>query len=406
MALTRIEQFLQQYETTIVVLESAGVNPDAGQLIEVLLARDAVQRALEDRYPDSPGLLLHLLDLDQRLRSLGPVIGDPAVPEAWRASFRPPAEAWWWSLDQVARKEPPGSGRRAASNVLALLLVTAALSLLVDTATRLLSGGPDTLSVVAVVSQAVLAALAAGSSLTRSGEEAYRHFLAGLRMPESRWPVARLVSAAAVAALLLAFRLSLPGMAISYNNRGLAHYAAGQLLSAQYDFTRAIQLNPDYSQAHYNLAILSEDLQNFETARLEYRLAAQGGLDAAYNNLARLYILEGAPDQAIGLLLDALEQARDNDIRYSAYKNLGWARLEQKRYAEAATFLQSAITLAPDRAPAHCLFAQVLEGLSEPGRASVEWEDCLRYASEARLDEDRWLGMARKQLQPAGEVQP
>jgi Flp pilus assembly protein TadD len=58
------------------------------------------------------------------------------------------------------------------------------------------------------------------------------------------------------------------------------------------DFTNALKLDPNFAETHYNLGSLYEDVRDFDRARSEYRLAMLGGLAAAYNNLARLYILD------------------------------------------------------------------------------------------------------------------
>jgi Flp pilus assembly protein TadD len=134
----------------------------------------------------------------------------------------------------------------------------------------------------------------------------------------------------------------------------------------------------------------------------------QGGLDAAYNNLARLYILQGDPSEAVSLLLSGLEKAQDTSVRYTMLKNLGWARLEQKRYDEAIATLREAINLAPEAAAGHCLLAQALEGQGDAGGTASEWETCLRLASSRKsAEEDRWIGQARQFLvTPAPGGQP
>jgi tetratricopeptide (TPR) repeat protein len=78
---------------------------------------------------------------------------------------------------------------------------------------------------------------------------------------------------------------------------------------------------------------------------------------------------------------------------------LGWARLGQERYDEAQPYLNEAIALFDDQAPAYCLQAQVVEGLTDPETARPDWEKCLQYASSDNRDEDVWIGMARQRFQ-------
>jgi Flp pilus assembly protein TadD len=156
-------------------------------------------------------------------------------------------------------------------------------------------------------------------------------------------------------------------------------------------------------QAHYNLGVLYEDLQQIDKARTEYLAAVQGGLDAAHNNLARLNILGENYSAAVPLLKKGLLLTKDDEVRYDLHKNLGWARLGQARYDEAIVELQAAIALLPDKAPAHCLLAQVLENRGDQAGAQVEWELCLKLADPLRPDEDTWIGMARQRVKGAGE---
>ncbi len=183
-----------------------------------------------------------------------------------------------------------------------------------------------------------------------------------------------------------------------YNNRGLVHYLAERLPQAVSDFTKALELDPNFAETHYNLGSLYEDLRDFDRARSEYRLAMLGGLTAAYNNLARLYILEKDYAAAVDLLLKGLKVAEHKAEKYALRKNLGWARLGQGRYAEAKAELLTAIDLDREQAPAYGLLAQALEGLGEGVESLVAWENCLRYASSYRPDEDTWIDLARQRL--------
>lgn len=188
----------------------------------------------------------------------------------------------------------------------------------------------------------------------------------------------------------------------TYNDRGVENYLAERLPQAVSDFTKALELDPNFAETHYNLGSLYEDLRDFDRARSEYRLAMLGGLTAAYNNLARLYILEKDYVAAVDLLLKGLKLAEHDAEKYALRKNLGWARLGQGRYAEAKAELLTAIDLDRKQASAYGLLAQALEGLGEKVEALVAWENCLRYASSYRPDEDTWIDLARQRLAQLG----
>ena len=228
-------------------------------------------------------------------------------------------------------------------------------------------------------------------------------------------------------------------LAVYYYSRGLENHLARQWEEAEANYKQALKLNPNYAEvhsalgflcqnrqdvecarreyekaialdpnlaiAHLNLGILCEDRQDWECASTAYQQAARNGLPAAYNNLARLRILQQDFDAAAELLSQGLQLAKDPNTQYATLKNLGWAKLGQKRYFEAEETLRKAIELKGDRAPAHCLLAQVKESENQAQNALPEWENCLRYASRYNPDEAAWIDMARERLNAKGEGQ-
>jgi tetratricopeptide (TPR) repeat protein len=184
---------------------------------------------------------------------------------------------------------------------------------------------------------------------------------------------------------------------------GVTNHQAGQLPLAQFGYNWARKLNPLSAAAHYNQGATYEDQQNYERAHAEYQLAIEGGLIEAYNNQARLYILEGKYDAAVSLLQIGLGLAKDTRVRTDMYKNQGWARLLQGRYDEAKLDLTEAIKLKSDRAPAYCLLAQVLEREEDKKGGLVQWENCLGFAYQPNTpEEDKWIHLARQRLETEG----
>jgi tetratricopeptide (TPR) repeat protein len=104
-------------------------------------------------------------------------------------------------------------------------------------------------------------------------------------------------------------------IAVWYNNAGAKD---GQLNSAQENYKKAIELEPNYAAAHYNLGGLYEELVQLEKARAEYRAAINidPDFDAAINNLARLQIEAGNHDHAVQLLLRGLETTQLPNVYY------------------------------------------------------------------------------------------
>lgn len=207
---------------------------------------------------------------------------------------------------------------------------------------------------------------------------------------------------------IVTFGLTAPWLAIAYNKRGLEEYRVGRLDRADNYYRLALKFSPNYVEANYNLAVVYEDWQEFERAEAEYKVAIAGGLDKAFNNLARLYILGKIAGKteadAVSLIHQGLPLVETGSVdsasvKSSFYKNLGWARLLQGRYAEAEAYLRDAVDLNKRQGAARCLLAKTLERLENLEGALAEWENCRRYASPySTPEEDKWLDEARKRL--------
>jgi tetratricopeptide (TPR) repeat protein len=196
---------------------------------------------------------------------------------------------------------------------------------------------------------------------------------------------------------------SLFGLSWLANWYGLMNYLDGQLSQAQLGYSIALKLNPSLPEARYNQGVAYEDQQNYDRAHAEYQLAIEGGIVEAYNNQARLYILQGNYDAALALLRIGLSLAKDDRVRANMYKNKGWARLEQGYYAQAKLDLTEAIKLRSDRASPYCLMAQVLERSADKG-ALEYWRKCLGYSYRPETpEEDKWIELASQRLTPRKE---
>lgn|GEM_PF-3074634 len=214
-----------------------------------------------------------------------------------------------------------------------------------------------------------------------------------------------LLSGAAVV-IALGVWLSLPLCAHYYNERGILSQISEQpnLSRALASYQQAVRLKPNYAQAHYNLAAVQEDLQP-ERAIEEYLLAIKydSRIYAAYNNLARLYLVRGRNndyEDALTVLNQAVDLSpQDKNVRYSLNKNLGWANYALKNYSLAEMFLRTAISLRDPQggAAAHCLLAYVLK---EQGKAGVADEcfDCVRLEPGETDAEAKWVSDAKECL--------
>ncbi|MGK7914240.1 MAG: tetratricopeptide repeat protein [Prochloraceae cyanobacterium] len=364
-------------------------------ILDVLKARDAVQEILEDKTQDSSGKLINIVKLDQRLKKQAKSIVRAVNLDDWRASFNPPDHAWWWFLEQRFG---------LWSSLLSILCLVLSLSFIGDIAPRFLTGGPELWGNIVVILQGIFVLI--------TGRSVFSH-TAGRKLanvfPRKFWDK----WGTRLALLSLAFSVllyqSLPQIAVYYRDLGLSDYEAGRLASAQSNYKRALALNPNDSRAHFYLGSLYEEFQDFNGAGTEYQTAIRSNLAEAFNNMARLYILEENYATAIVLLrrLKAMITPEDDMmLHYNLHKNLGWVYLKRRSLAEAEAELLTAIEdiakpakLSPERqASAHCLLAQVLDEKGDIDQANLEWQYCLRYASGLLPDEAAWLKIAQERL--------
>jgi len=197
-------------------------------------------------------------------------------------------------------------------------------------------------------------------------------------------------------------RYFLPGITLDFYNRGFESFQAGDLDRAESYYRLALFLDPNFAEIYFSLGKVHEKRYNWELAEAEYQkaIALKPDFDKAYNNLGRLYIHKKQYAAATPLLKQGLELTKDKEVEFALLKNFGWALKEQEKYEEAKIYLQKSIALDKKRAPAYCLWAQILESQGNKVEVGEKWKNCLRYASEDNPDEKIWKNQAQKRLQP------
>ncbi|MEO0434768.1 MAG: tetratricopeptide repeat protein [Cyanobacteria bacterium J06656_5] len=392
-------------------------------LTEVLVCRDNIQTDLDNGSFSAKEIGI-VAALDERLRKLNKNLLQEIDAktaeliatqlEKSRDVLNPSSEAWWWfqklSRNWWDRYDPVWT-------VLTIFWLTGTFGLLTDISTRFLGGSnPGTFGSIAIIFQSILA-LIGGGSVTQKGQATIDQALTQWNIPKRFWQAAKFGSASLLLLLFIGFRLSLPKIAIRYNDSAIQDYLIGDLDGAESKLKRALELDPSYARAHYNLGVVYQTLGNEQKSQEQYNLAVAGNFIPAYNNQARLLILEEDYPNAVNLLEKGLALAKKNDtdqdpkndtnpvIEHDLWKNLGWARYLQGYYTDAEESLKIAIELAnntkdlPQEAAPHCLLAQTYEELDTKSKAKNAWEGCSKFAKNPdNPEEDVWQKEAYKQL--------
>ncbi|NMG07427.1 serine/threonine-protein kinase [Brasilonema sp. UFV-L1] len=189
-----------------------------------------------------------------------------------------------------------------------------------------------------------------------------------------------------------------PEIAFNLNNLGFTKYQEKSFDTAKIYYHLAMLINPKMPEPQYNLGLLYEDENKITQARTAYQMAALNGFDRAYNNLARLYILEKQYGVVVPLLQQGLQRAEDDKAKYAMFKNLGWAYLEQGNYQEAQNYLQKAININSERATAYCLQAKVLEKQNNQQGELSALKNCVKYKKSATKEEKQWSDEAATKI--------
>lgn len=411
------EKALEAYARRLQALEKSNRSPSPETCLDVLIARDEIQKLLAEKSSIVKQALPKLGSLDDRLRQQGDVIAQNASLGQWREMIEPSDSAWWW---QFETPEPvhPWDSLDWLWEILTVPTLTLNFALVVAISSRFLAGGPDAIGAFAVLGQSVVTMLAAGAPLTKSGQQIIERSLKALRLPKYLRYEAKFAIAFIIFLALLSFQASLPRISEFYVRRGTAAQNARQTTSALAKYQRAIKLDPNNMEAHFRIGTVYEDLLDIDQARAEYRIAMLGSCVEAYNNLARLHIVKDRDYIAATTLLrqgqsqlenrDSIEvtycsqTAQENlvALEYTFFTNLGWAHLMRGNLLDSESQLREAIKLNEEGAAPHCLLAQVLEQREDKGllTAMPEWSKCFDYARTLNPDEEQWLDMAQQRL--------
>ncbi len=143
------------------------------------------------------------------------------------------------------------------------------------------------------------------------------------------------------------------------------------------DYKRALQLRPDYPEAHNNLAVVLRLGGDHEAAAVHYReaLRLRPVYPEAHYNYALLLETVGSPAGAADHYRQALASRPEYVQAHHAYAALLRAHRE---WREAETHYQEALRLRPDYPEAHNDLAVLLEDQQRIEEAAEHYREALR----------------------------
>ena len=167
-----------------------------------------------------------------------------------------------------------------------------------------------------------------------------------------------------------------PNESILYNISGVCLKANGKLEMAAQSFKSAINLKPDFADAHYNLALTHQELNHLDDAVKSYQetLAIQSDYAKAHNNLGIIYNELGQNNDAIKSYKEALSLQPDF---VDALNNLGNIQTELGKLDEAIKSYNQALDIEPNHIEVHNNLGNILNDLGQLDEAVKHYEKAI-----------------------------
>ena len=397
MSMAELDEVLNTLEAALERIPNPLEGDVEARVLEVLFARDRLAEVLSARQGINVENARRAHALERRMAeefaAWRRAIQKPALKGLQRIAA-PAPEAWWWDL-----RVPADPRATLTLSVLALLCLAASLSVIADLCRKFLADGPDLFSLMAAISQAVIALFAA-SAFTTPGNLWLEGILSGIGVARQSFPAWKLAAAFTFLALASSSRyVAVEHVSRWYSASGVELYRQHNLSGALQKFDRAVNLNGDFIPARYNHAGVLSDMFAYERAAAEYQavLDRDSCYFPAYSELAHVHLAyKSQPGVALALIDRALGLDPPASDRYPLFKHRAWAHLALRCFLQSEEDAARALKYQPQSAVPHCIIAQVREAT---GRDAIsEWKQCVKN-SPTEAVEPAWLATARERLQ-------
>jgi len=161
-----------------------------------------------------------------------------------------------------------------------------------------------------------------------------------------------------------------------FSNYGVILKDIGKLEEAELCTRKAIELIPDYSEAHSNLGVILSDLGKLQEAELSYRkaIAIKPYYSEAHSNLGNVLKGLGKTKEAE---LSHRKAIKLNPDFAEAHFNLGKILKDLGKIKEAEISYRRAIELNPDYTDAHLNLGNVLNELGNLKEAEISYRKAI-----------------------------
>ncbi len=194
-----------------------------------------------------------------------------------------------------------------------------------------------------------------------------------------------------------------------WNNKGYVLFSMGNYSEAVKCYKRAIEIAPNFSPVHYNLAYLYHTKGDYKKAVEHYKKAAKGDKEneVLWNNLGNALYNMSKYEDSLPYFVKALEVNPDYHI---AWNNIGNVLDKLGKHDEAVEYHERAIKISPDMDYYHYALGHALakigkmeEGLEEVN-ISLDLNSNYEKALFVKADILRMLGRVDECLETIDEI--
>lgn len=385
----------------IEVLSASKTYPSPEQVLEVLIARDAVAATLDVGVSTNTKTLAFIIQLDEHLKKHQAIIAKAGQLDEWRKSLHPPDTAWWWFFEAPKEIHTWDRWDWLWEALTAAALVLSG-SYMLNTMQAFSIGGLGVAETFGTLTQAAGLALVGKGALTTDGKQKVNGGLNKLKIPEHLHSEVMFGFSILILGGAYGVHSAQPKMSELYYQQGQKAYKNGDLNLASDNYLQAMRLEPSNVNINIALGEIYESVGEIDKALAQYKSSLESGSAQGFNHTGRIYIQKKEPMIAETMLRMGLQRADDDlQIQYQLHRNLGWALWQQKRYQEAQKELELAIEI-DEQIPkkkdklsgagmANCLLADVLEELGNNERGKRQWQYCQKNALPETLNEYKWF---------------
>ena len=138
-----------------------------------------------------------------------------------------------------------------------------------------------------------------------------------------------------------------PNEALLFNIRGACYAGLNQINLARENYEKAIALKPDYSKAHFNLAGIFHELEEYESSiqSYQYALMIDPNYAEANNNLGNVFRESSQIEESVKSFKKAIQI---NPDYVEAHYSLGNSFQELGKFEEAVNHYEQALKIRPN----------------------------------------------------------